>query len=146
MRLRSSIAVTPSWTPLGEAGLAAPQPQAHGGEMGPVAPVGVANPRHAELPHMTESGICGFRHAAPASPARQGNWTAWPTVAMADAPDCFASIAASHAPAFCRRSHAFVSPGPLDIIKRLRASSPAGQATDRARSCRLVPRLTRFYR
>jgi len=25
-----------------------PKPQAHGGEMGPVAPVGVANPGHAE--------------------------------------------------------------------------------------------------
>jgi hypothetical protein len=102
--------------------------------MGPVAPVRVANPGHAEFPHMRELGICGFRHAAPASPARQGIRVAWPTVAMADAPDCFASIAASRAPAFWRRSHAFVSPWPLDIIKCLRASSPAGQATDRARS------------
>jgi len=50
---------------------------------------------------------------------------------MADVPDCFASIAAS---AFWRRSHAFEGPGPLDIIKRFRASSPAAQATNCARS------------
>ena len=134
MRLRSSIAVTLSWTPLGEAGLAAPQPQAHGGEMGPVAPVGVANPGHAEFPHMRESGICGFRHAAPASPGASRDSRRLAHCGLADVPDCFASIAASRAPAFRRRSHAFVSPWPLEFIKRLRASSPAGQATDRARS------------
>jgi len=91
MRLRSSIAVTLSWTPLGEAGLAAPQPQAHGGEMGPVAPVGVANPGHAEFPHMRESGICGFRHAAPASPgasrdSRRLATVAWLTCLTASPP------------------------------------------------------------
>ena len=65
---------------------------------------------------------------------RQGISVGWPIVALADVPDCFASIAASRASAFWRRPHTFVSPWPLDIIKRLRASSPAGPATDRAGS------------
>jgi hypothetical protein len=59
----------------------------------------------------------------------------WPVV-----PDRFASIAASRDSAFWRRSHAFVSPWPLDIIRRLRASSPAGQAASvRPLSIRLSP-------
>ena len=43
----------------------------------------------------------------------KGICVAWPTMAMADVPDCFASIAASRASAFWRRPHTFVSPWPL---------------------------------
>jgi hypothetical protein len=49
-----------------------------------------------------------------------------PTVAVADVPDCFASIAASRFTVFWRRSHAFVSPWP-PVVKRLQASSQAGR-------------------
>jgi hypothetical protein len=79
MRLRSSIAVTLSWTPLGEAGLAAPQPQAHGGEMvlwlpwGSPTP-GTQSPAHEKgsaasvmLPRQT-LGVKGFASPGPLWP------------------------------------------------------------------------------
>ena len=55
MRLRSSIAVTLSGLPLGEAGLAAPQPQAPWGGW-VLCSEGVANPGHAEFPQLRELG------------------------------------------------------------------------------------------
>jgi hypothetical protein len=72
MRLRSSIAVTLSRTPIGvKQGWRPPKPQAHGGRWVLWLPRGPPT-RHAEFSRTGKLGICCFRHAAPVIPVRQG--------------------------------------------------------------------------
>ena len=93
--------------------------------MGPVAPAGVANPVR-RVPANGRIGICGLPSCCSGNPCASRDLRHRPTLAAAEVPACFASIAASRSTAFWRRSHAFVSPGPL-VIKRLQASSQAGR-------------------
>jgi len=72
MRLRSSIAVTLSRTPIGWSRVGGPQNRRPmGGRWVLWLPRGSPT-RHAEFSQTGELGICCFRHAAPVMPVRQG--------------------------------------------------------------------------
>jgi len=70
-------------SPSADAGLAAPQPQAHGGEMGPVALRG-SPPRHAEFPRNGKSGICGLPPCCSGKPCASRDLRRRPAVAVAE--------------------------------------------------------------
>ncbi len=80
--------------------------------MGPVALAGGRQPGTQSSRKMEELGICGLPSCCSGNPCASRDLRRRPTLAVAEVPACFASIAASRSTAFWRRSHAFVSPRP----------------------------------
>jgi hypothetical protein len=83
MALRSSMAVTLSRTPIGRCRVGGPQPQAHGGEMGPVALRGVAPRARRVPPKNGRTGICDLPSCCSGKPCASRDLSAWPSVAAA---------------------------------------------------------------